>query len=174
MPHVVFLRGANVGGNNVFRPAQLAMALSHLDAVNIGAAGTFVIRSKASASIIRREILSRLAFEPDLAILQAKEIVALVRSQPFRDAKLSKSVRGWVAALCARPKLEPSLPVIVSKRGTWSCRVDRIDGRFAFGLWQRVPGGFVIPSSVVESAVGVPATVRWWETYERVARVIES
>jgi uncharacterized protein (DUF1697 family) len=172
--HVVFLRAANVGGNNVFRPAQLAAALSHLDAVNVGAAGTFVIRRKTSAATIRREVLSRLPFEPDIAIHQAKDIVALVRSQPFRDVKLSKSVRGWVAALCGRPQREPDLPHVVSKRGVWSCRVDRIEGPFAFGLWQRAPGGFVIPANVVEDAVGVPATVRWWETYERIARVIEA
>ena len=40
-------------------------------------------------------------FEPDLAIHQAKDIVALVRTQTFRDVTLSKSVRGWVAARCA-------------------------------------------------------------------------
>jgi len=172
--HVVFLRGANVGGNNVFRPAKLAAALSHLDTVNVGAAGTFVIRGKTSAAAIRREILSRLPFEPHLAIHQAKDIVALVHPEPFRGVKFSKTMRGWVAALCARPKRDPELPHIVSKRGTWVCRVDRVDGSFAFGLWQLVPRGFVIPANVVEDALGAPATVRWWETYERIARVIEA
>jgi hypothetical protein len=41
---VVFLRGANVGGHRTFRPAVLARDLEHLDAVNIGAAGTFGAR----------------------------------------------------------------------------------------------------------------------------------
>ena len=41
---VVLLRGINVGGHRTFRPTKLAEQLKHLDAVNIGAAGTFVIR----------------------------------------------------------------------------------------------------------------------------------
>jgi hypothetical protein len=52
-------------------------------------------------------------------------------------------------------------------------RLDRIEGRFALGLWQRRPGGFVFPNQVVEKAVGVPATTRWWETIKRVADIIE-
>lgn len=43
MAQVVLLRGLNVGGHRRFRPASLAEELAHLDAVNIGAAGTFVI-----------------------------------------------------------------------------------------------------------------------------------
>src|SRR3970040_890978 len=41
---VVLLRGVNVGGHRTFRPTTLTKQLKHLDAVNIGAAGTFVIR----------------------------------------------------------------------------------------------------------------------------------
>ena len=43
MALVVFLKGLNVGGHRTFRPTRLAEQLQYLDAVNIGAAGTFVI-----------------------------------------------------------------------------------------------------------------------------------
>ena len=43
MALVVFLRGVNVGGHRTFRPTVLAKQLKHLGAVNIGAAGTFVV-----------------------------------------------------------------------------------------------------------------------------------
>ena len=46
MALVVFLRGVNVGGHRRFRPSALAAELKHLGAVNIGAAGTFVIRAR--------------------------------------------------------------------------------------------------------------------------------
>ena len=49
MALVVLLRGVNVGGHRTFRPAVLAQRLKHLDAVNIGAAGTFVIRRPVAA-----------------------------------------------------------------------------------------------------------------------------
>lgn len=40
MALVVLLRGVNVGGHRTFRPTMLTEELKHLDAINIGAAGT--------------------------------------------------------------------------------------------------------------------------------------
>jgi len=172
MGHVVFLRAVNVGGKNVFRPAELARALAHLDVVNVGAAGTFVVRGRASASSIRREILGRLPFEPACAVVPAREIAALVRSKPFAGARLSKDLRAWVAVLDGGPRLRPELPLTMPAGRSWSVRFDTLSGRFALGLWQRRPGGFVFPNQVVEKALGVPATTRWWETLERVAELV--
>jgi uncharacterized protein (DUF1697 family) len=170
--HVVFLRAANVGGKNVFRPARLAAELTHMDMVNVGAAGTFVVRGKASPAAIRREILARLPFAPEIAVRPAAEIVALVKSDPFRGARLSKDLRGWVAVLGRRPRALPDLPLAKPAGKAWSVRFERLDGAFALGLWQRRPGGFVFPNQVVEGALGVPATTRWWETLERVAALV--
>ena len=44
MALIVFLRGINVGGHRAFRPSVLAKELGIYDAVNVGAAGTLVIR----------------------------------------------------------------------------------------------------------------------------------
>jgi uncharacterized protein (DUF1697 family) len=172
MAHVVFLRAANVGGKNVFRPARLAADLAHLDVVNVGAAGTFVVRGEATPAAIRREILSRLPFEPGIAVRPAGEIVALVRSEPFRGVAFSKDLRGWVAALAGRPKVCPALPLHAPAGREWRVRLDRVEGAYALGLCHRRPGGFTYPSPVVEDALGVPATTRWWETFERVAALV--
>jgi uncharacterized protein (DUF1697 family) len=172
MPHVVFLRAANVGGRNVFRPAQLAAALAHLDVVNVGAAGTFLVRASSPAASIRREILARLPFGPQVAVRPAGEVLALVRSDPFRRAKLSKDLRGWVAVLGGRPKARPTLPLATPAGKEWSVRFERVEGAFALGLWRRRAGGFVYPNQVVENALGVPATTRYWETFERIARLL--
>jgi uncharacterized protein (DUF1697 family) len=174
MAHVVFLRAANVGGRNVFRPAQVAAWLAHLGVVNVGAAGTFVVRSGGTATAIRREIQTRLSFEPEIVVRPAAEIVALVRGEPFRGVTFSKDVRGWVAVLCGRPKSRPELPIAKPAGRSWGVRFDHLDKGFALGLWHRRPGGFVFPNQVVERAVGVPATTRWWETLVRVADLVES
>jgi uncharacterized protein (DUF1697 family) len=172
MAHVVFLRAANVGGKNVFRPARLAADLSHLGVVNVGAAGTFVVRGEATPAAIRREILSRLPFEPGIAVRPAREIVALVRSEPFRGVAFSKDLRGWVAALAGRPKARPAMPLLAPAGRAWRVRLDRVVGAYALGLYHRRPGGVSYPSVVVEDALGVSATTRWWETFERVAALL--
>lgn len=174
MAHVVFLRAGNVGGKNVFRPAQLALALAHLDVVNVGAAGTFLVRAKAPASSIRREILAQLKFQPELAVIPAGEILDVIRTNPFSGVAFSKDQRGWAAVLCGKPKTLPALPLTVPAGRLWSVRFDRVEGPFALGLSHRRPGGFVFPNQVVEKALGIKATTRWWETIERVAKLIES
>ena len=174
MAHVVFLRAANVGGKNVFRPAQLAAALAHLEVVNVGAAGTFVVRATASAAAIKSEFLSRLPFEPAIAVRPARELVALVQSAPFKGVAFSKDLRGWGAVLAGKPKTKPKLPLTRPAGKAWSVRFDRIEGPYALGIWQRRPGNFVSPNELVEDALGVPSTMRFWETFEKVAGLIEA
>ena len=83
MAHVVFLRGVNVGGHRTFRPAALAAELGFLGAVNIGAAGTFVIRERVAPAQLRRELTSRLPFEADMAICPGRDIVRLTSAGSF-------------------------------------------------------------------------------------------
>ena len=174
MAHVVFLRAANVGGKNVFRPAQLAAALKHLDVVNVGAAGTFVVRAPAPAARIRQEFRARLPLELAMVVVPAREVLALVRARPFDGVVFSKELRGWVAVLHGRATFRPALPISAPAAKDWSVRLDRVSGRFALGLWRRQASGFVFPGHVVETALGPPATMRWWETLERVAGIARS
>ena len=59
MALVVFLRGVNVGGHRTFRPSILARELSDYDVVNVGAAGTFVVRKPGSRATFRAELLRK-------------------------------------------------------------------------------------------------------------------
>jgi uncharacterized protein (DUF1697 family) len=56
MAWVVLLRATNVGGHRRFLPSELVTAkeLAEFDLVNLGAAGTFVARSKSSENRLRR------------------------------------------------------------------------------------------------------------------------
>jgi hypothetical protein len=76
--------------------------------------------------------------------------------------------------LSERVKTRPALPVIKPAGKLWSIRFDRLEGAFAMGLFQRRPSGFLFASNVVEDVLGVPATTRWWETIERIAKVLSS
>jgi uncharacterized protein (DUF1697 family) len=172
MSHIVLLRAANVGGKNIFRPAELAKRLAHLDVINVGAAGTFVVRGRATPRRIRYEFLATIPFQPEITILPASELLALVRSKPFAGVTFSKDVRGWIAALAMPTKARPKLPVQRPAGTAWSVRFDRVEGQFALGLWRLPTGGFVFPSHVVEAALGVSATTRWWETFERIADLV--
>ena len=80
---VVFLKGVNVGGHKTFRPSVLAKELQ-LDAVSIGAAGTFVIRNPVTRTKLRAEMARRLPFDADVMMCQGSEILQLASGRPLR------------------------------------------------------------------------------------------
>src|SRR5687767_15130933 len=80
---VVFLRGLNVGGHRAFRPTWLAGQLQHLDVVNIGSTGTFVIRRPVTRARLRTEIARRLPFDAEIVICEGREIRRLLSHRVF-------------------------------------------------------------------------------------------
>src|SRR5687767_3070025 len=63
MALVVLLRGVNVGGHRTFRPSVLAKELDRFGVVNIGAAGTFVVRKPIAKASLRTELARLLPFQ---------------------------------------------------------------------------------------------------------------
>jgi uncharacterized protein (DUF1697 family) len=63
MRWVVFLRGVNVGKANRCQPAVIASQLSRFGVINIGAAGTFVVREDVDESALRAAIARKLPFK---------------------------------------------------------------------------------------------------------------
>ncbi len=98
MALVVLLRGVNVGGHRAFRRTTLARRLKHLDAVNIGAAGTFVIRQPVTRAQLRAELARRLPFDAQIMICQGREIVRLqsgnMGNTVLRTQRSLRNVRG--------------------------------------------------------------------------------
>lgn len=77
MAAIVFMRGVNVGGHKPFRPAAFAKELSAFDLVNIGAAGTFIVRKTISQATLRAELLRRLPVRAQFMICSARDLVEL-------------------------------------------------------------------------------------------------
>src|SRR6266705_2648055 len=77
MALVVFLRGVNVGGHRTFRPSILARKLSDYDVVNVGAAGTFVVRKPGSRATFRAELLRKLPFEAEVVLCDGRDLIQL-------------------------------------------------------------------------------------------------
>src|SRR6185503_912548 len=113
MASVVFFRAVNVGGHQKFQPSQLAKALAEFGVVNIGAAGTFVVREKVSATELRAEIHRRLPFKPELMICPARDVLALATAEPFQNAPAGKDVIRFVTVLQTAARSLPQLPIVL-------------------------------------------------------------
>ena len=173
MAQVVFLRAANVGGYQRFQPSVLARDLADLDVLNVGAAGTFVVRGKISRAALRIEILGKLPFEPELMICPAREISTLVATDAFEGHPAGKNVQRMVSVMEEAPRDPPDLPISQPAGGKWEVKVVGISGRSALSL-RRDLGRKISPNQVVEKAFGVPATTRSWNTILKIRELLTS
>jgi len=168
---VVLLRGVNVGGHRTFRPTRLAEQLKHLDAVNIGAAGTFVIRRPVTPSQLRAELARRLPFDAEIMICQGREIVRLMAQHHFADQPVGPDIVRFVSVLSRRPRSAPSMPMSFPSSGKWLLKILARDNRFVFGVYRRHMKviGYL---QTFDRLFGVPLTTRNWHTISAIARVL--
>lgn len=171
MALVVLLRGVNVGGHRTFRPAQLARQLEHLDAVNIGAAGTLVVRKAIGVADLRREIARRLPFETEIMVCPGREIARLVAGDLFAGGPQRPDMVRFVTVLASRPRSAPSLPMSLPAEGTWLLRVLAREGRYLVGEYRRQMRavGYL---GRLDGIFGLPATTRSWSTMVTVAGIL--
>jgi uncharacterized protein (DUF1697 family) len=172
MASVAFLRAVNVGGHQKFQPSVLAKELADFGVVNVGAAGTLVVRAMVSQATLRAEILHRLSFKPELMICPARDIIELARSQPFNDAPTGKDMRPFLSIMQKAPRTLPPLPLEQPAGDKWQVRIVGIRGRFALSLWRRQERAIVYPNAVVEKHVGLPATTRSWNTISAICEIL--
>lgn len=170
MSSVVFFRAVNVGGHQRFQPGRLAQELAKFDVVNIGAAGTLVVRGQVSQAKLRDEILHRLSFAPDLMICSSRDVLALARGNWFGDAPAGKDLGRFVSVLQTTPRTKPPLPIEQPAGANWELRIIAIIGRFALSV-RRI--GQTYSNAVVEKHLGVPATTRNWNTIETIRDILK-
>jgi len=169
MDWAIFLRGANVGGARVFKPAAFACGLG---VENIGAAGTFVARNRSSAAAVKKEFADALPFETEIIVIAAADIAALVKRDPFR--KLPARSKPVVTILVGKPKSTCRFPFDRPAGPKWEVRLFGIDGPFVPGCYRVFGRLGHYPNEIVETALGVPATTRGWSTLLKVQSTLLS
>ena len=171
MALVVFLRGVNVGGYRIFRPAALAKQLAPLDVVNIGAAGTFVIRRRVTQAHVRAELTRRLPFDAEIVICEGREVSGLLALQHFADQPTRPDIVRFVSVLSARPRLTPSLPMDLPSPDQWLLKILAREGRFIVGMYRRHMKAIGYLGKL-DRLFGVPVTTRNWNTITAISKVL--
>ena len=172
MPSVVFLRGVNVGGANLCKPAALAKQLSKFDVVNIGAVGTFVVRANVNESVLRAAIAKKLPFKCEIMICPARDLTKLASKDPFSRQPSGPNITRFVNVLHKPLRLPPSLPLSLPSDDDWLLKIIAIQGRFILGLYRRQMKAIGYLGKI-EKVLGVPATTRNWNTIQKVAQILK-
>jgi uncharacterized protein (DUF1697 family) len=171
MPSVVFLRGVNVGGANLCRPAELAKQLGEFGVVNIGAVGTFVVRKNVSESALRAAFARKLPFKCEIMICPARDIIKLASRNPFARQPSDENITRFVNVLAKRLNSLPSIPISLPSDKNWLLKIIAIQDRFVLGLYRRQMKAISYLGKI-EKLLGVPATTRNWNTIEKVVNIL--
>jgi len=173
MALVVFFRGINVGGHRTFRPSTLARELGAYSAVNVGAAGTLVVRKPGSRAKFIAELRRKLPFEVAVAFCDGSDLIRLEMENPFGAEPPSPDVVRFVSIL-SKPGLgKASLPIAVPADGEWFVRIIGAKDRLVFGVYRRKMKtiGYL---SRIDELFGAPATTRSWNTILSVLRILKA
>src|SRR5246127_1172708 len=173
MALVVFLRGVNVGGHRRFRPSILARQLSGYDVLNVGAAGTFVVRKPGSRAKFLAALLRKLPFEAEIVLCEGRDLMRLEMENPFGTQPSPPDVVRFVSILSKAGGVRASLPVTFPSDGKWLVRVIASEGQFVFGVYRRHMKtiGYL---GQIDKLYGVPATTRNWSTIIAIMRILKS
>jgi uncharacterized protein (DUF1697 family) len=172
MALVVLLKGVNVGGHRTFRPSILAKELRRFDVVNVGAAGTFVIRKAVSRVKLRAEVMRRLPFEAEVMICHGADIRRLASGNPFAGQPSGPNIVRFVSVLAKRRQPAPTVPLNLPSAGEWCLRILTYQDRFVCGLYRREMKAIRYLGQL-EQVFGVPVTTRNWNTILAIVRILK-
>ena len=166
------LRGVNVGGYRTFRPSVLASKLRRFDVVNVGAAGTFVVRKPGSRAAFREALCKQLPFETEIVLCEGRDLVQLAAENPFAGEPSGRDVVHFVSVLARAGRVQPKIPIAFPPAGEWLMRVIAARDRFVLGVYRRQMKAIGYLGQI-DKLFGVPATTRNWNTINAIVRILQ-
>jgi uncharacterized protein (DUF1697 family) len=173
MTLVVFLRGINVGGHRRLRPSDVARELAAYDVVNVGAAGTLVVRRPGSTVRFLAELRRKLPFEAKIVFCSGEDLLRLEMEDPFRSVRSGPDTVQFVSFLSKENCREVSLPIVIPETGEWFVRIIGSQKHILYGEYRRHMKTISYLGQIDELA-GSSATTRSWSTILSVLRVLKA
>ena len=178
--YVAFLRGINVGGNNLIKMEELRRALAALRFKNVRtfiASGNVIFESGETkrellAAQIERKVRKSFGHEISVVLQTIDDLKRILKVDAFKKVKPGKDTMLFVVLLASEPPRKPKLP-LRNKNG--SLELLAIKHRAAFIVCYRKPNGFFeFPNNYFEKEFGVIATTRNWSTLNRIVAFAEN
>ena len=173
MALIVFFRGINVGGHRAFRPSLLAKELAIYDTVNVGAAGTLVIRKPGVRATFLAELRRKLPFAAIIAFCDGGDLIRLETDNPFGTEPPRADVVQFVSILSEAGRCRLPLPIVLPEGEEWLVRIVGSKKRLVYGVYRRHMKTIGCLGQI-DSLFGAPATTRSWSTILSVIRILKS
>jgi uncharacterized protein (DUF1697 family) len=169
--YIAFLRGINVGGNNILPMKELSKVLEDLGLENVKtylASGNVVFQSEMTdlaglSGDIKAAIGRSHGFTPQILIRSAQELRQAIATNPFPEGE--SEPKTLHAYFLESVPTSPDLAQLDSVKSA-SERYKLVDT--VFYLYAPDGIGRSKMATSVEKALGVPATARNWRTVDKV------
>jgi len=142
------------------------------DVINVGAAGTFVVRKPGSRTKFRAALIRRLPFVAEVVLCDGRDLMRLETDNPFAAESSPSDVVRFVSILPKAGSVPAALPVAFPSDRTWLVRVIASRGQFVFGMYRRHMKtiGYL---GQIDKLYGAPATTRNWNTILSIVRILK-
>jgi hypothetical protein len=147
--------------------------LSDYDVVNIGAAGTFVVRKPLGEAKVRREFTSRLPFKAEIMICEGRDLMNMASTDRFPGIPTRPDIVRFVTVLGSSDYALPALPISFAPKGEWLLKIIGVQDRFLFGAYRRHMKvvGYL---GQIDKLCGVSATTRNWNTITTIIKTLNA
>lgn len=167
--YAAFLRGINVGGNNLISMDDLLEAFASWGFANVKtvlASGNVIFDAKAvTAQGIEQKMAESFGMGSSVILRTIDNLQALADADPFRGIKVTPQTRLYVTFLAEKPKSD-RVP-----RQDENFRILRVSGGEVFSVLTVVPDRRTVDlMKVLEDTFGKKVTTRNWKTVLRVLK----
>lgn len=172
--YIAFLRGVNVGGNNVIKMLTLqknfeAMGFKNVRTVIQSGNVVFDSPSKSTEAItkkIEKALLDEYESNIKTMVRTFAEVENIVKLNPFKKIKPDKKIKIYVCFLSEEPNVKPKLPLVSEKKALEAFEIKKSD---VFLISREIKNGrFGFPANFLEKELNVWATARQWNTIRRI------
>ena len=152
---------------------MLARELVAYDVVNVGAAGTLVVRKPGSRAKFVAELRRKLPFEAEVAFCDGSDLIRLEMEDPFGAEPSRPGVVRFVSILSKTGRGKRRLPIVIPEVGEWFVRIIGSRNRLVFGVYRRHMKtiGYL---GHIDELFGAAATTRNWNTILSVLRILKA
>jgi len=151
----------------------LAKELDSYDAVNVGAAGTLVVRQPGLRAKFLAELRRKLPFQAVIACCDGIDLVRLELDNPFGSDPPPAGVVQFVSILSDAGRRRVALPMALPEGEDWLVRIIGSKNRLVYGVYRRHMKTIGCLGQI-DSLFGAPATTRSWNTILSVLRILKS
>jgi len=152
---------------------MLARELGAYDVVNVGAAGTLVVRKPGSRAKFLAELRRKLPFGTEVAFCSGADLIRLEMENPFGAEPSRPDIVRFVSILSKDGRSTASLPIALPEGGEWFVRIIGWKDRLVFGVYRRHMKtiGYL---GRIDELFGAPATTRSWNTILSLVRILKA